>query len=607
MISSWPGTCSAEPVPVDPPAAVTVPFASPGRRQSTILFVILVVVISALPFLPALRYGFVYDDDVQVVDSVAARSVQSPANYFLTSVWALRNSAIPLNYNYYRPVFYSWLRVGSALFGVHPFPWHLAVLLTHLAVTVLVFFLLRRHLGDSWAAVAGALVFGLHPVHIESVVWISGVTDPLAALGVLGSFLLWLRKMETPRSGLLAASLACYGAALMSKETAVVLPAIVFSYVLMGIPGGESASPGETGNVKSALRETLPFLAVTVFYFGLRLAVLHSFKAGSPPWLSRSAVFLTAPSVLLFYLRHLVWPGGLRLFYDFVPVLSVRSPQFWVPLIALAALGGCALLGWRRLGTPVSAAAAWIVLPLLPVLNIGLFFRDDFLHDRYLYLPSVGLALLAGLAVQQLFGQKSGPALRIGALTGFVLLLFFLAAATVLQGAPWQDNLSLYSHTAEHSTNTMARVNLASELSKRGQYGEAKTILEGVIRERPDFWLVNYDLGYVSYRLKDLGAAERLLRRAIAINPGDADAHEYLGLTLFRENRVDEAASLLSAAIERNSVGQGYHFALGIALRQQGHLDAAKAEFAQEIQNHPENPLIRSEVARLEDNSAPQR
>ena len=207
-------------------------------------FVILVVVISALPFLPALRYGFVYDDDVQVVATVAVRNVQSPANYFLTSVWALRNSAIPINFNYYRPLFYSWLRVGATLFGVHPLPWHLAVLLTHLAVAVLVFFLLRRHLRDPWMAVAGTLVFGLHPVHIESVVWISGVTDLLAALGILGSFLIWLRKMEPPRAGLLIGSLVCYGGALMCKETAVVLPAIVFAYVLMGIPGGENASQG---------------------------------------------------------------------------------------------------------------------------------------------------------------------------------------------------------------------------------------------------------------------------------------------------------------------------------------------------------------------------
>ncbi len=607
MISSPPSPCAAEIVPATIAAGATVPAASQGRRRSTILFVLLVVGVSALPFLPALRYGFVYDDDVQVLETVAVRSVQSPANYYFTSVWALRNSAIRLNYNYYRPLFYSWLRVSAALFGVHPFPWHLTVLLTHLAVTVLVFFLLRRHLRDSWMAAAGSLIFGLHPAHIESVVWISGATDPLAALGVLGSFLLWLRKMETPRTSLLAGSLACYGAALMCKETAVALPAIVFAYVLMGIPGSENSSLGKPGKFKSALRETLPFAAVTVFYFGLRLVVLHSFRAGSPPWLPRSAVLLTIPSVLLFYLRHLIWPAQLRLFYDFVPVLSVRSLQFWAPLAALAALAGCTFLAWRRLGTSISGAAVWIVSPLIPVLHIGLFFRDDFLHDRYLYLPSVGLALLAGLATQQIFGRKSGPARRIGALTGFLLLLFFLGVSTVIQSAPWRDNLSLYAHSAEFSTNTMARVNLASELSKRGQYEDAKPILEGVIRERPDFWLANYDLGYVSYRLKDLDTAERLLQRAIAINPGEADAYEYLGLTFFRENRLDEAAALLSGAIARNSQGQGYHFALGIVLRQQGHLDAAKAEFAQEIRNHPDNAVIRAEVAQMENTSAPQR
>src|ERR1700683_2791361 len=101
MLSSVPNLRSAESVPADPPAAAASPFAAQGRQRSTVLLVILVVVISALPFLPALRYGFVYDDDVQVVDTVAVRSVQSPAYYFLTSVWALRNSAIPLNYNYY--------------------------------------------------------------------------------------------------------------------------------------------------------------------------------------------------------------------------------------------------------------------------------------------------------------------------------------------------------------------------------------------------------------------------------------------------------------------------------------------------------------------------
>jgi tetratricopeptide (TPR) repeat protein len=587
---------------VDIPAAV--PVSPKSRRFSTILFVLLVIVITALPFLSALRYGFVYDDDVQVVGTVATRAAQSPADYYLTSVWTPRNSAIPVNFNYYRPLFYSWLHINGALFGLRAFPWHLSALAIHLAVTVLVFLLLRRHLQNSWMALTGSLVFGLHPVHIESVVWISGATDPLAALGVLGSFLLWLQKIEKRSAGLLVGSLACYAAALLSKETAVALPAIVFTYVLIGLPDSERTSPAIGSRMKSALRETLPFLGVTLLYFGVRLAVLHSFRAGASPWLSRSDVLLTAPSVLLFYLLHLVWPAGLRLFYDFALVVSVGSARFWVPLILLAAAAGGILAGWRRIGKVVPAAAAWIAIPLLPVLNIGLFFKDDFLHDRYLYLPCVGLALLCGVTAQQMLGEKPEPMRRLGVLSGLVLLLSFLATSTVVELAPWRDNLSLYAHAAENSTNTMARVNLASEDALRGRYETARAILEGVIQERPDFWLVNYNLGYVDYRLKRLDEAERLLRRATEINPGDADAHEYLGLVFLRENRVDEAASQLSAAIARNSQGQGYHFALGMVLKQQGHLDAAKAEFDQEIMNHPGNALIRAQVSALEHDSA---
>lgn len=603
MESGSSSICAPE-LPAGNRDATSAPVSQSVRRESALGFLVLVVVLSALPFLPALRYGFVYDDDVQVVNTVAVRSIQSAKDYFLTSVWALRNSAIPLNYNYYRPLFYFWLRISAAMFGLHPLLWHLSVLLMHLAVTALVFLLLRRHLQNSWAAVAGSLVFGLHPAHIESVVWISGATDPLAALGVLGSFLLWLRKTETPRISLLAASLTCYAAALMCKETAVALPAIVFVYALVGVPGTRHPAADRRSGLRFAVLEVTPFLAVTAFYFAVRLAVLHAFRAGSAPWLSRSAVALTAPSVLLFYSRHLVWPVGLRLFYDFTPVQSLASAQFWIPFILVGAIALAAIAVGRRLGSNISAAAAWILIPILPVLDIGLFFRDDFLHDRYLYLPSVGLALLVGIAMQHLSRGAEASPKRTAALAGFTLICVFLAASTTIQAAPWKDNLSLYSHAAEHSSNTMARVNLASELSDRGHYEEARTILLGVIRERPDFWLVNYNLGYVSYRLKDLDAAERLLRHAIAINPREADAYEYLGLTFFRENRIADARAMLIAAIERNSLGQGYHFALGVVLRQQGYADAANAEFAQELKNHPENSVIRAEVAQLESQSS---
>jgi protein O-mannosyl-transferase len=578
-----------------------------GETQLTVLQVMLIILVTALPFLPALRYGFVFDDDVQVTTNVAVRTSQSPVRYFLTSVWTLRNSAIPLNYNYYRPLFHSWLRLNAALFGYNGWWWHLSAVITHLLATVLVFFLIRYHFHNRWIATVGALIFGVHPAHIESVVWISGATDPLTAVGVLGSFLLWLKKFARPSAGLTIGSLAGYAAALLCKETAIALPAIIFCYVLFGICRNPAAPQTIGRRIPTAVRETLPFIAITVGYFGARMAVLHPFPAATTHWISRWHALLTAPAVLLFYLRHLVWPLGLRLFYDFPVSVSPRNVSFWGPLIVLGiAFAGTLLWRPRRADGAILAAVTWMAVPLLPVLNIGLFYRDDFVHDRYLYLPSIGLAILFSVLANAIAGEAPGPRRRLVAVTCLTLLIASLAALTATESAPWQDNLSLYSHAARNSTNTMARINLASEYATRGRLEEAQKLLEPVVRERPDYWLANYNLGYVDYRLKNLDAAAPLLDRAIALNPRDADARLYRGLISLRKNQFAEATELLQKAIALNPGGEGYHFALGVVLMQ-GNREGAQSEFRQELKYHPTNGLAKMQIDRMEKAPSPVR
>ncbi|MGH9679473.1 MAG: glycosyltransferase family 39 protein, partial [Candidatus Acidiferrales bacterium] len=335
--------------PVETPA---IPAAEAGIQPakaapSSMLLAALVLVATALPFLPALRYGFVFDDDVQVVDNIAVRHSQSAWTYFVTSIWSLRHSAIPLNYSYYRPMFYSWLRLNVVLFGNNPFWWHVSAVITHMAVTLLVFYLILRHVRNPWSAAVGALIFGVHAVHIESVVWISGATDPLMALGVLASFLLWLKSAEKPSARLRIGSLACYAAALLCKETAVALPVIVFLYVWLGISANREPLESLRDRTLAAFRESLPFFGVTLAYLGVRTAVLLPFHSGSKPWLSVSQTLLTAPSALAFYMRKLVWPAGLRLFYDFQPVSHVLSWSLWASLFGIAAVVACLGLAWR--------------------------------------------------------------------------------------------------------------------------------------------------------------------------------------------------------------------------------------------------------------------
>lgn len=562
---------------------------------------ILLIVLSALPFLPSLRYQFVYDDDVQIVNNAAIRLWDSVPEFFTSTSFGIFDPNAASNFHY-RPIFYLWLRINDALFGLHSFGWHLSALCVHLAVTLLLFNLLLRHFRDPWIATTAALIFGVYPIHIESVVWVSGATDPLAALFLLASILLWLRRGESSSSGLQIASLACYAAALLTKETAIVFPGIVFVYSMAGLKKSEiDAAKSAAPRLARALREIIPYAVVTAFYLVARYAVLRSMPP-QQPWLTSRDAILSAPLVLIFYLRHLIWPFRLSLFYSFPAVTSVRSILFWLPLVTFAALKAVVWLWWRRNRAPaILAAAAWCLLPLLPVLDIALFQRDDTVHDRYLYLPSIGLAIGLGLLLDALSRAITRNRVPVPKIALAAVLIIVLGVSTLAQASPWRRNFSLYQHAVEISPgNTIARNNLAGELTQQNQLEEAKSIFQAVLQDRPDYWLANYNLGYVNYRLKHFDVAEEYLRRAIELNPTDADQHAYLGLSYFHQNGFADAAAELRKAIAIKPAGTGYHIALALTLLQMKDLEGARSEFLEELAYHPDNATARAQLALIE-------
>jgi len=572
-------------------------FKAPPRH--TAFFLTAVLFVTALAFLPTLNYGFVYDDDVQVVSNSAIQSWSFLPSYFTASVWSFHDSAAASNY--YRPLFYVWLRVNYALFGLRAPAWHLASLIVHLAATTLLFFVLRRHFPNPWIASSGALLFGVHPVHIESVAWVSGVTDGLTAVALLASLLLWLRAPGRQLTLTHLASLLCFGLALLIKETAAMFPAIILVYAAFRNRGSpERTSQSRAGAAVRAIRAAASFLAVTGLYFVARFAVLHGFRGGAP-WVAFRVVALSWPSLLLFYVRHLLWPGGLSLFYDFHLVESPAALAFWFPAVVLAALALAGLYWWRARRERAAVSFAWFLLPLLPVLNIAWFQRDDFVHDRYLYLSVIGLSMAVGTLLETVLAEVRFPHLSQVAQAGVVVLALSFATVTAVQSGPWQDNLSLYTHAVRIAPrNTMARNNLAGQLAERGRYDEAATIFSSLVIERPDFWLANYNFGFVNYKLKRFDLAERYLLRAIALNPLDPDEYAYLGLTYFHLGRLMEAETQLRIAISRRPSGTGYHLALGLILLREGSPSAARAEFLEELRYHPDSEPARAQLAALD-------
>ncbi len=414
--------------------------------------------ITALVYVATLSFGFVYDDVPQILKNPAVHSWRFVPQYFTSHVWA----AIYPNTigNYYRPLFLLWLKVNYALFGTHAAGWHLTSVACHVLATWLVFRIAQQLSCDRLTAFLAALIFGVHPAHIENVAWISGVSDPLMACFLLGSFSAFLSarvehrvsigesyepraaRREQSHDGHVgsgppgargsrlagapatrqvryaALSLGLFALALLSKETAIVLPVLIFAFVLIverrdferdvehDFERDEESSAGFWGRFIAAIRESAPYLLLVLIYSGVRLRALGGWSHPTIP-ISWTEVSLTWPAVLWFYVRHLILPVRLSEFYslDYVSHFSARAVLLPVAFLLIVGAAVAFVLFLLR-GSDRKDAARFalllIIIPLLPVLDLHSLTVGDIVHDRYLYLPSVGFALLIALLIREL-------------------------------------------------------------------------------------------------------------------------------------------------------------------------------------------------------------
>jgi protein O-mannosyl-transferase len=563
----------------------------------------------------SLQYRFVYDDRPQFVDNAWVHSWHYARHYFTHQAW--QHTMVGANGNYYRPLFLLWLRTNHWLFGLRPWGWHLTNLLVHLGVTLAVYFLARRVVEDRLTAALAALIFGLHPVHVEAVVWICGITELLMGLLFVGSFLAYLQARDgTRRASLwLAISGVLFWAAMLTKETAVVFPALVFAYEwILGRPTDEIAGGGSRANrVHHALRCTRGYLVLTGLYLVARASALHGLLHPVQPLPLATSIF-TWPSVLFFGLRLLVWPVGLSPFYNQPYVTHPTLSNFALPAAGLIGVGGL-LWAWARgrgdtrsLSSPrsprprVTFAAAWLWLPLVPLLSLSLIPGDSLVHDRNLYLPSVGLAILAALALRSVHWRglpERGNLAIQGILTAALAVVFVILAT--LQSVVWADDLLLYSRgLAVVPNSSNLKTDLANVMAERGQNDAAVRLYEEVLARDPTHRGANYNLGYLDYRLGRLDEAEKNLRRALAVDPGNPGVLVFFGLTELKKGRLDEAEPALQQAVKIDPDAQGVHFALGMVLKLKGKFSAALEEFKRELAVDPGNATVQEQILEVE-------
>jgi len=558
----------------------------------------LVCGLTFLTYIATLWFHFNYDDNPQIVESPAVHSWRFLASYFKGDLWS---SIQPhASSGYYRPMFLIWIRLNYLLFGSNPMGWHLTTVAMHTAVTYAVYLLASRISRDSSAAAIASLIFGVHPVHVEVVAWLSAVCDSLMALLFIASVLCYAKARERQHSrAWMTTSLLCYAFALLTKEPAVTLPFVIFVYACL-------YPEDSRRRWLASLSTTIPYLAITLAYLIVRARALHGLVHTAVP-LSAWQMMFTYPSLAWFYMRLLLFPVGLSLCYDLPYVTTFGLRQVVLPALPVLVATVLMYLWVRRSrDSSVAFALVWLVAPLLPALDLCVLVRGDFVHDRYLYLPSVGFAILAGLLIRRLnvgrFEFLHMPALQL-AVTA--LIAAPLALGAIRQQNFWVSDLSLFQRAAAIAPeNDVARNNFAGWLLLNHRYPEAIPLYLSILQRSPQDWLASRSLGLAYYRLGKWSDAETVLAHATMIRQDDPMTFAYLGAAEMQLGNLGAAEKDLRRAIQILPQGMGYHYFLGMVLEKEGWRDAARAEYRAELANYAHHQGAKLRLAQIESSAA---
>ena len=381
-----------------------------------------IIACALVPYLPALWNGFAMDDLYIIVWNPLVHSVHGVWRAFGGPYWPP-----DLGGQMYRPLPLATFAVDWTIAHGHPVWFHAMNLLWHAGVALIVAALMRRW-ADWPAALAAGLVFAVHPVHVEAVANVIGLTELMAAAGVCLAVYAAVVRQDVLLSGVALVL------GLLSKENAIVAPALIVWAWIVGLP------PRPTR--RRVLEFAVSWVIIAGAYVAIRGVVLHPsarLHAIAPVFLGESAIAgrLTAIAALGDVLRLLLVPLTLRVDYSPAERTIVRSlldGRFLIGLACLALWAWLLVVAWRRQRRLEVYGLGWIAIAFLPVSNF-LFSTGVLLAERTLYLPSVGLALAAGAALARLPGQRLRIALALIVVAGGV--------RSTLRTPVWQDDLSV--------------------------------------------------------------------------------------------------------------------------------------------------------------------
>ena len=516
------------------------------------------------------------------------------------------------------PLVWLSLMLDRTIFGFWAGGFHLVNVAFHIANTILLFWVLKRYTKAVWASFFVAALFGLHPLHVESVAWVTERKDVLCTLFWLLTMLAYLRYVETPTTKRYVIICVIFALGLMSKSMLVTLP---FVLLLMDYWPLRRLLPEDAGKGVSIGRliwEKAPLFMLSAVSSAVTFIVQKT--GGAMVRLGNVTIGYRIENAIVSYCDYILktfWPVDLAVFYPY-PTKPLADWKVAASLAVLAAITIVVILLRRRRYLIVG----WFwylgtLVPVVGVVQVGL----QAMADRYTYIPLTGifimLAWLAGdIVAQRRFGQV------LAGIAGSVILIV-LGAMSFVQVGYWRDTFSLFAHcVAVTPDNFVARSYRGLGFAEKGDNESAVRDVEAALRLEPNEIRTLYNLAGMRVKQGRIDEAVEYYNRILELNPGDAstyitlaamesnkenleramefyreglkyhpengDLHGKLGAMLLQTGQVDEAIKELEAAVKVKADSATYEI-LGMAMLTKGDVDKATRYFNRAIKIDPAN------------------
>lgn len=544
-----------------------------------------------------LRHEFLlWDDNLNVYENPLLMPLHGRS---LAQIWTrpYLSMYIPIPYTVWAALVYAVRPGPGALLPAAPF--HLLNLLCHACGTLVVFAICshlvgRDHAAYRWAPVLGALLFAVHPLHVEAVAWITGLKDVLSGLFILTAcwqLLRYVRLRLSARTGseragapgraLLFGSLA-FLAALLTKPAAVVTPAIAGLLAWTAIREHIDSAAGKR-IARGLLATCLMWGALAGAWTVLTMVLQPAASSGVHVPVAHRP--LIATDALLFYLRKLIVPFPLGPDYGRTPALVIarRSPLVFL----LPAAAAFALWRRRRQCADTIPMPALFVIALLPVLGFVPFAFQYYstVADRYAYVALLAPAVLLARAL-----RTTRSTMVQTAATGTAMLCIAAAAALAhRQAGHWRNNDTLFSHAlAVNPQSWVAHNNLGLVRARQGNPEQAVRHYHNAIAANAAYEPAYNNLGLALADLGKQDEAQAAYRSALHYAPGYAEAHNNLAILLAARGRTDEALAHYSAAVRINPCYVDALNNLAIVLAARGETEHAVHCYSQALRIRPD-------------------